>query len=50
MARALQFGCVWVNTHGLGSAELPHGGFTSSGGKDLSAEDTQIKHRMAALD
>lgn len=48
-ARDLNFGAVWINTHGPSPAELPHGGFGSSGyGKDLSAyglEDyTRIKH------
>ena len=47
-ARDLDFGAVWINTHGAGSAELPHGGFGASGyGKDQSAyalEDyTRIK-------
>jgi betaine-aldehyde dehydrogenase len=50
----LDFGCVWVNTHIPLVAEMPHGGFKSSGyGKDLSMyglEDyTRIKHVMAAL-
>jgi betaine-aldehyde dehydrogenase len=54
LTRELRFGCVWVNTHGLGGSELPHGGFKRSGyGKDLSVyameEHTQIKHVMAAL-
>jgi betaine-aldehyde dehydrogenase len=53
-SRALRYGCVWINTHGLTASELPHGGFRSSGyGKDLSIyaieEHTQIKHVMAAL-
>ncbi|WP_329049518.1 aminobutyraldehyde dehydrogenase [Amycolatopsis sp. NBC_01488] len=47
----LDFGCVWVNTHGPLVAEMPHGGFGHSGhGKDLSsyafAEYTRIKHVM----
>jgi betaine-aldehyde dehydrogenase len=55
MARALDFGCVWINTHIPLVAEMPHGGFKHSGyGKDLSAyglEDyTRIKHVMTALD
>jgi betaine-aldehyde dehydrogenase len=54
VSRALRYGCVWINTHGLGGSELPHGGFRSSGyGKDLSVyaieEHTQVKHVMAAL-
>ena len=51
MARRLDFGCVWVNTHIPIVAEMPHGGFKHSGyGKDLSVyglEDyTRIKHVM----
>ena len=51
MARDLDFGCVWINTHIPLVAEMPHGGFKHSGyGKDLSAygfEDyTRIKHVM----
>jgi acyl-CoA reductase-like NAD-dependent aldehyde dehydrogenase len=53
VTRALDFGCVWVNTHIPLAAEFPHGGFKRSGyGKDLSlyaVEDyTRIKHVMAA--
>ena len=52
MARALDFGCVWINTHIPLVAEMPHGGFKHSGyGKDLSLygfEDyTRIKHVMS---
>jgi betaine-aldehyde dehydrogenase len=55
MARSLDFGCVWINTHIPIVAEMPHGGFKHSGyGKDLSMygfEDyTRIKHVMSALD
>jgi betaine-aldehyde dehydrogenase len=55
MARRLDFGCVWINTHIPLVAEMPHGGFKSSGyGKDLSMygfEDyTRVKHVMTALD
>lgn len=55
MSRDLDFGCVWVNTHLLLVAEMPHGGFKSSGyGKDLSLysveEYTRVKHVMHALD
>jgi betaine-aldehyde dehydrogenase len=55
MARALDFGCVWINTHIPLVAEMPHGGFKHSGyGKDLSMygfEDyTRVKHVMSALD
>jgi len=38
MAKAFDFGCVWINTHIPVVAEMPHGGFKRSGyGKDLSA-------------
>ena len=55
MARRLQFGTVWINTHIPLVSEMPHGGYKQSGyGKDLSVyalEDyTQIKHVMASLD
>jgi betaine-aldehyde dehydrogenase len=55
MAKNLDFGCVWINTHIPLVAEMPHGGFKHSGyGKDLSMygfEDyTRIKHVMSALD
>ena len=55
MARRLDFGCVWINTHIPLVAEMPHGGFGHSGhGKDLSMyglEDyTRIKHVMTSLE
>ncbi|CAA9333604.1 MAG: 4-aminobutyraldehyde dehydrogenase [uncultured Nocardioidaceae bacterium] len=55
MARRLDFGCVWINTHIPIVAEMPHGGFKHSGhGKDLSMyslEDyTRVKHVMTSLD
>ena len=55
MAKALDFGCVWINTHIPIVAEMPHGGYKKSGyGKDLSAyaldDYTRIKHVMANLD
>jgi betaine-aldehyde dehydrogenase len=55
MARQLDFGCVWINTHIPLVAEMPHGGFKHSGyGKDLSMygfEDyTRVKHVMSSLD
>jgi len=54
MAKGLDFGCVWINTHIPLVAEMPHGGFKHSGyGKDLSAygfEDyTRIKHVMSYI-
>jgi betaine-aldehyde dehydrogenase len=55
MARDLDFGCVWINTHIPLVAEMPHGGFKRSGyGKDLSIyslEDyTRLKHVMSKID
>ena len=55
MAKYLDFGAVWINTHIPLVAEMPHGGFKHSGyGKDLSMyglEDyTRIKHVMIALE
>ena len=54
MAKGLDFGCVWINTHIPIVAEMPHGGFKHSGyGKDLSSygfEDyTRIKHVMSYI-
>ena len=54
MARGLNFGCVWINTHIPLVAEMPHGGFGRSGyGKDLSMygfEDyTRVKHVMSNI-
>ncbi|MFF2188787.1 gamma-aminobutyraldehyde dehydrogenase [Streptomyces sp. NPDC058155] len=55
MSKNLDFGCVWINTHIMLVAEMPHGGFKQSGyGKDLSAygfdDYTRIKHVMTSLD
>ena len=55
LAKRLDFGCGWINTHIPLVAEMPHGGFKKSGyGKDLSAygfEDyTRIKHVMTSLE
>src|SRR5499427_2147617 len=54
MARLLDFGAVWINTHIPFVSEMPHGGFKHSGyGKDLSLygfEDyTRIKHVMSYI-
>jgi betaine-aldehyde dehydrogenase len=54
MARGLDFGVVWINTHIPFISEMPHGGFKYSGhGKDLSSyslEDyTRIKHVMSYI-
>jgi betaine-aldehyde dehydrogenase len=55
MAKRLDFGCVWINTHIPLVAEMPHGGFKHSGyGKDLSMyglEDyTRVKHVMTNIE
>jgi 1-pyrroline dehydrogenase len=55
MARRLEYGAVWVNTHIPLTPEMPHGGYKQSGhGKDMSVyslEDyTNIKHVMVSLD
>ena len=54
LAKAFDFGAVWINTHIPIVAEMPHGGFKRSGyDKDLSSygfEDyTRIKHVMTNL-
>ncbi len=54
MAKRLDYGCVWINTHIPLVAEMPHGGFKQSGaGKDLSPysleEYTRIKHVMSNI-
>jgi 1-pyrroline dehydrogenase len=54
VAKALQFGTVWVNDHFTLVSEMPHGGFKESGyGKDLSMyalEDyTVAKHVMLRI-
>jgi betaine-aldehyde dehydrogenase len=54
VAKHLDFGCVWINTHIPLVAEMPHGGFKHSGyGKDLSGygfEDyTRLKHVMSYI-
>jgi len=54
VARRLQYGCTWINTHFMLANEMPHGGLKSSGyGKDLSVyalEDyTVARHVMVKL-
>ena len=54
-SRALDFGCVWINTHIPYVSDMPHGGFKHSGyGKDLSQygfdDYTRLKHVMTALE
>ncbi len=37
VAKKLQYGCTWINTHFMLVSEMPHGGLKSSGyGKELS--------------
>ena len=55
MARDLDFGCVWINSHIPLVAEMPHGGFKRSGyGKDLSIygfdDYTRLKHVMSNIE
>ena len=55
MARRLDFGVVWINTHIPFASEMPHGGFKNSGyGKDLSSygldDYTRVKHVRSSLD
>src|SRR5487761_317642 len=55
LARQLDFGAVWINTHIPFVSEMPHGGFKNSGyGKDLSMygfEDyTRVKHVMSSFE
>jgi 1-pyrroline dehydrogenase len=54
VAKAIQFGTVWINDHFTLVSEMPHGGFKESGyGKDMSMyaiEDyTVVKHVMIKL-
>jgi aminobutyraldehyde dehydrogenase len=54
VARKLQYGCTWINTHFMLVNEMPHGGLKSSGyGKDLSLyalEDYTVpRHVMIKL-
>jgi betaine-aldehyde dehydrogenase len=55
LSAALDFGCVWINTHIPLVAEMPHGGFKHSGyGKDLSMyaldDYTRVKHIMSSIE
>jgi len=54
VAKKLQYGCTWINTHFMLVNEMPHGGLKSSGyGKDLSLyalEDYTVpRHVMVKL-
>ena len=56
MAKALDFGCVWINTHIPLVAEMPHGGFKHSPATARTCRCTAsrttpaIKHVMANID
>ncbi|MBL8352372.1 MAG: gamma-aminobutyraldehyde dehydrogenase [Burkholderiaceae bacterium] len=54
VAKKLQYGCTWINTHFMLVNEMPHGGLKSSGyGKDLglyALEDYTVpRHVMVRL-
>jgi aminobutyraldehyde dehydrogenase len=54
VAKKLQYGCTWINTHFMLVNEMPHGGLKSSGyGKDMSQyalEDYTVpRHVMVRL-
>ncbi len=54
VAKKLQYGCTWINTHFMLVNEMPHGGLKASGyGKDMSMhalEDyTVARHVMVKL-
>jgi aminobutyraldehyde dehydrogenase len=54
VAKKLQYGCTWINTHFMLVNEMPHGGLKSSGyGKDMSLyalEDYTVpRHVMIKL-
>lgn len=54
VAKQLQYGCTWINTHFMLVNEMPHGGLKSSGyGKDMSMyalEDYTVpRHVMIKL-
>jgi aminobutyraldehyde dehydrogenase len=54
VAKKLQYGCTWINTHFMLVNEMPHGGLKSSGyGKDLgmfALEDyTVARHVMVKM-
>ena len=54
VAKRLQYGCTWINTHFMLVNEMPHGGMKTSGyGKDMSMyalEDySVVRHVMAKI-
>ena len=51
VAKQLQYGCTWINTHFMLVNEMPHGGMKSSGyGKDMSHVRAGGLHRRAPRD
>ena len=52
LAKQLQYGCTWINTHFILVNEMPHGGLKSSGyGKDVSMhalEDYTVESHIMA--
>lgn len=51
VAKNLQYGCTWINSHFMLANEMPHGGMKQSGyGKDMSAysldDYTVVRHVM----
>ena len=52
LAKQLQYGCTWINTHFMLVNEMPHGGLKSSGyGKDMSMhalEDYTVARHIIA--
>nr|WP_306268904.1 aminobutyraldehyde dehydrogenase [Pararhizobium sp. IMCC3301] len=53
IAKDLEYGVTWINTHGVFATEMPHGGMKNSGyGSDLSMQSlldyTQVRHIMVA--
>lgn len=55
VAHRIEAGIVWVNTHGVGFSEMPHGGRKASGwGSDMSVlaveEYTAPKHVLTRID
>ena len=52
LAKQLQYGCTWINTHFMLVNEMPHGGLKSSGyGKDVSMhalEDYTVESHIMA--
>lgn len=50
VAKKLQCGCTWINSHFMPANEMPHGGMKQSGcGEDLSAyllDDYTVEHHV----